>query len=154
MTLQERLLMVGIMLLFIVPGFVVKSCEASDYRVGFMPTSRHFVESNRNDGEDWNESHDGVLLEYKITEAGDWLGVMTYHNSIDETSWTVYGANDSFLATGKYADAGIVYGAVTGYDFGLIPYVLPTMTVKFHEHFKSRVLAFPIGVAAQFYIEW
>ena len=32
MTLQERLLMIGIMLLFIVPGFMFKSCEAADTR--------------------------------------------------------------------------------------------------------------------------
>lgn len=129
-------------------------CQAGDLRVGVMPASYHFTESRRNDGEDWNESHSGILIEHRLTPEGDWIGTMYYENSIDETSFTVYGANDSYFYSSNYIDAGIVYGAVTGYDFPLIPYVLPTVTAKFTEQLKVRGLAFPVGVAAQVYLEF
>lgn len=140
----------GLMAMFIV---VSNPCQAGDLRVGVMPASHHFND-RVDDDDEWNESHSGILIEHRLTPEGDWIGTMYYENSIDETSFTVYGASDAYFYSSNHIDAGIVYGAVTGYDFPLIPYVLPTVTAKFTEQLKVRGLAFPVGVAAQVYLEF
>ena len=129
-------------------------CEATlpDYRVGMMPHSKHFND-RPDDDDDWNETHHGVFVEYRLNEPGDWVGAMVYENSIDNTSVAVYGINDAFFTRGKMIDAGLVYGLVTGYDWALVPYVLPTISVK-AGHFRARTIVFPIGVATQFSIEF
>jgi len=132
-------------------------CEAAwkDYRVGIMPSSHHFNDRNidSSGGEDWNEDHKGVFVEYRI-HAAHTVGVMVYDNSIDNTTVTVYGTNDEYFRDGDIVDFGLVWGAATGYDIPVVPYVLPTMTVNLTDTFKSRVIAFPIGIAAQFYVEF
>lgn len=138
---------------------MASKASAGDYRVGVMPTSYHFTDRKQFASDDdnvdgWNETHNGVLIEKKITPEGDWLGGMCYENSIDDFSCTIYGANDAFFGKSEHLDMGLVYGAVTGYDWPLIPYVLPTLTTKFSETVKVRGIAFPIGVAAQIYVEF
>lgn len=88
MTLQERLLMVGIMLLFIVPGFVVKSCEASDikYHATFMPVSLHHT---GDDDDHTNERHNGVGISATFSNRIT-LGGMWYKNSYSDSGPLYY----------------------------------------------------------------
>lgn len=108
MTLQERLLMVGIMLLFIVPGFVVKSCEAGDdikYHVTFMPVSLHH---NWDEDDLPNERHNGIgvaaTFPGRLT-----LGAMYYNNSYHEHGW-IYTSSYEFVD-----DCELCFGIGGGY---------------------------------------
>jgi hypothetical protein len=149
MTIQEVMILLGFILVIVL--FTAEPCEAGDQRIGVMPFSEHFNERSGDD--DWNEYHKGIVYEHKLTEAGDWVGAMVYDNSIDNTSVTVYGINDSYFTKGTLIDAGLVYGAVTGYEFALIPYVLPTISVHSGQ-FRARTVIFPLGVATQFMLEF
>jgi len=169
MTLQERVLFTALLLTPVVIGTVASSCQANDcmtdteceatlndFRIGFMPFSHHFNERNDNSSHgDWNEDHSGLIIENRISPH-QWVGVMQYENSINNSSWTVYVAKDEFFSRSEYVDFGIVYGLVTGYDSDLpaLPYVLPSMTLRPSSNTAVRTLVFPLGVAAQLMLEF
>jgi len=142
------------LIIFMLTMSILDCANAGDTRIGYMPASHHFVDSCWDESKDCNESHNGLVIERRINPEGDWVGVMHYTNSIENDSWTAYGINDKFFGDSKHLSAGLVYGAVTGYDFPVIPYVLPTVSIKAGEHLKVRTIVFPLGAAAQLMLEF
>jgi len=127
--------------------------QAQHLRIGVMPTSYHF-DRERSDGTPWNETHKGRVIELRITDDGDWLGVMQYQNSVDEESWTIYGLNDRFFTNAAGMDFGLAYGIVSGYSLDIMPYAMPTVSLPLHKHFKVRASYFLVGIAFQAFVEF
>lgn len=159
LTIKEVMCLLGIILAILI--LTAEPSQAYDQRVGIMPFSKHFNDrsdyayDDDNEDEGWNETHNGVFYELDVTGDDAWGGVMVYENSINRTSVTVYGLAETAFTQGSFIDAGLMFGAVTGYDrLPVVPYLLPIITIKANEHIKARTIVFPLGVATQFVLEF
>lgn len=111
-----------------------KECKAGEYRIGHMPTSHHFQD------QEYNETHEGVILELRVGEE-HWIGMMNYTNSFGDNSNAYYINYD--YQVHRNISIGYQGGLVTGYEeYDPLPYVFLTVTIG-GDHLKSRVMYLP-----------
>ena len=148
MTFKERLLMAGIMLLFIVPGFVVKSCEAAEdikYHITAMPVSWHHA-----DRDGTNERHNGIGINARFDNRVS-LGAMWYKNSYNDTG-PLYSVSYEFLDDCTLCP-GIGGGYAPEYDKSDNSTVLGWVSLRYGwvtvltvpTQVTTMILAFPIN---------
>jgi hypothetical protein len=132
--------------LALVAALSLGTAAAGDFKVGWMPSSKHFGAGKYHD---YNEKHRGVILEVKVGEG--WIGYMNYDNSLDNNSNTLYYQKDVWQV-GNVA-FGLVAGAVTGYSLDPAPYGAFTVTIPIG-NFKPRLAILPIVAAPQYLWEF
>ena len=122
---------------------VVTDAEAGDYRIGIMPNSHHFTNSEN----EYNESHQGIIGEMRYQEG--WIGGITFKNSFGDRSHALYWGDDWYER--KYFSFGYQLGAVTGYDaMTIMPYAGLTFTWHLGD-LKARQAA-TVGVIGYQYL--
>jgi len=120
---------------------------AGDYRIGVMPSSKHWDSSK-----DYNERHEGVFLELRLNRR-DWLGGMNYENSSDRTSNLWYFQRE--LPINEYVSWGFTVGGVTGYKPNR-PMLFSSFVLSIHfGHVGVRAQIIPLIVNGyQAYVEF
>lgn len=96
-----------------------------------VPIGSYHAEPASSYGRDtWNQKNTGIGLHYLRGKRS--LAVGTYHNSMDKTSvYALYGM-DRRLAGGKHfaLSGSVSYGLVTGYNWPVIPAIVPQLALS------------------------
>lgn len=109
---------------------VPPSAHADDWKLYTGMLSHHTGE--RSDGEEWNENHDLVGLQYENFYAA------TYVNSYDKRSYSLgYMTDQKCLDTKIGVCFSLSLGVVSGYEYNgskILPYILPHAQVQLYNN--------------------
>lgn len=136
-----------VLLVLMVMVLSLSPAEAGKLRLGIMPKSTHWDSSKQ-----YNESHDGKFIEYRLTE-DSWTGFMNFQNSLDDTSNAYYWIKE--YPINDYLTWGYLLGGVTGYSkHSMMPYSSFMFTVHFGQ-VGARIAMIPLLVNGyQAYVEF